>query len=155
MSELLEMEKIRQLKYRYFRCLDTNDWPEFEKCFTEDCKAAYSDGKLTFENRAEIVKFMSDNMSGDQFLSMHHGHHPEITLTGDSTATGIWYLEDLILDLKNRFKIFGAAIYSDEYRKVDGEWKISSIGYKRTFECGEPISEHLSVMSNMFSKAED
>jgi hypothetical protein len=32
----------------------------------------------------------------------------------------------------------GAAFYTDEYRKVDGEWKISHTGYKRTYEEIQP-----------------
>jgi hypothetical protein len=32
----------------------------------------------------------------------------------------------------------GTGIYSDEYVKVDGEWKISLTGYERIFEYTQP-----------------
>lgn len=152
MQELFEIEKIKQLKARYFRSLDTNDWDLFGSTLTEDCVARYSGGKYSFDSRAATVAFMSENMSGDKFLSMHHGHHPEIEITSDTTATGIWYLQDMVLDLNNNFRIYGAGIYDDKYRKVDGQWQISSTGYKRTFECGEPMGEGHMVMDNMFSE---
>lgn len=152
MNELLEMEKIKQLKARYFRSLDTNDWELFGSTLSDDCVARYSGGKYSFDGRAEVVKFMSENMSGDKFLSMHHGHHPEIELISETAATGVWYLQDMVLDLNSNFRIYGAGLYADEYVKVDGEWKISKTGYERTFECGEPLGEGHSVVDNMFAK---
>lgn len=152
MNELLEIEKIKQLKARYFRSLDTNDWALFGSTLTEDCVARYSGGKYAFEGRDATVAFMSENMSGANFLSMHNGHHPEIEICGATSASGVWYLQDIVIDLKSNFRIYGAGIYADEYRKIDGEWQISKTGYKRTFECGEPIGDGHMVMDNMFAK---
>jgi hypothetical protein len=61
-------------------------------------------------------------------------HHPEIRLTGDTTATGTWALEDYVVDTKHEITIHGAAFYEDRYVKQDGEWKIAHTGYERTFE---------------------
>ena len=152
MNELLEIEKIKQLKARYFRALDTNDWVLFESTFTPDCPASYSDGDLCFPDRASIVEFMRENLSGDRMLTMHHGHHPEIEIIDETTANGIWYLEDTVLALDANLRIYGAGIYDDGYTKVDGEWKISRIGYKRTFECMEPIGDNHVVQKNMFAQ---
>jgi hypothetical protein len=44
-NELLEIEKIKQLKARYFRALGTNDWTLFGSTLTEDCVARYSGEK--------------------------------------------------------------------------------------------------------------
>ncbi len=151
MKTLLEIEKIRQLKARYFRALDTNDWPLFSETMTSDCIGRYSDGDLSFDNRAGIVDFMKKNLSGDKMLTMHHGHHPEITIVDENSAQGIWYLEDTVIALESSVRIYGAAIYNDEYKKVNGEWLISQIGYKRTFECVEPLPEGHRVLKNMFA----
>ena len=69
-----------------------------------------------------------------RFLSSHKAHHPEIELTGPDTATGVWALEDIVIDLQWELDIRGAAFYEDEYVKVDGEWKIERTAYKRVFE---------------------
>ena len=152
MNELAEIEQIKLLKFRYFRSLDTNDWEEFGDTLAEDCVANYGDGEYSFDGRRAIVDFMSTNMSADTFLSMHNGHHPEITVAEDgATATGTWYLQDMILDLQNNVRLYGTGIYRDEYVKSDGQWRISVTGYARVFECVEPLGEHHKVVKNMFA----
>ena len=153
MDALTDIENIKNLKYRYFRTLDTNDWELFGDCLAEDCTASYGDGEYSFDGRKAIVDFMSANMSADTFLSMHNGHHPEIAVAGDgNSATGAWYLQDTILDLANKVRLYGTGIYNDRYVKVDGVWKIAHTGYSRIFECVEPLGEHHKVLKNMFNK---
>ena len=152
MQELYDIEKIKQLKARYFRALDTNDWTLFGDCLSEDCFANYSDGRLVLEGRDAIVGFMAKHMTGPNILSMHHGHTPEIELQDSDHASGIWYLQDMVMDLKSKTQMFGAAIYSDEYVRENGDWKISKTGYSRTFECYEPMPSELKVVKNMFVK---
>ena len=40
MVDLQEIEAIKRLKYRYFRCIDTKAWKELEDCFSEDASCA-------------------------------------------------------------------------------------------------------------------
>ncbi|MFK8021249.1 MAG: nuclear transport factor 2 family protein [Pseudomonadales bacterium] len=152
MNELLEMEQIRQLKARYMRSLDTNDWELFGSLFTEDCIAAYSGGKYSFEGRDAIVKFMSDNLSGENMLTLHQVHTPELEFFGELRAKGTWYLEDTVINLESKIRIYGAGIYHDEYRKINGKWYFSRTGYERTYECAEPLDPKHKVLQNMFSQ---
>ncbi len=46
-AELIEIEHIRQLKYRYLRFLDQKRWEDMAGLFTEDATAAYSGGKYS------------------------------------------------------------------------------------------------------------
>ncbi|WP_373863621.1 nuclear transport factor 2 family protein [Nocardia vermiculata] len=59
--------------------------------------------------------------------SAHHGHTPEITLTSNTTATGIWAMEDQLWwtngDVEEHLHGYGH--YHEKYRKVDGKWLIS------------------------------
>ena len=151
LAQLVAIEAIKQVKYRYFRALDCNEWELFASCLTEDCTAAYSDGKLRLEGRDAIVGFMRENMSGADFLSMHHGHHPEINIESSSVATGTWYLEDTIISLARGTRLYGAAIYEDRYRCENGEWRIAATGYRRTFEFVEPINPEAKLLNNMFA----
>ena len=150
MQDLYEIEQIKQLKGRYFRTLDTNDWELFGQCQTEDCKADYSDGRLKLEGRDAIVAFMSKHMSGPDLLSMHNGHTPEISLVDENTANGIWYLNDVVIDLRRRTQLVGAAIYKDQYRKDNDVWKISYTSYARTFEYYHPLRDDVTFVKNMF-----
>ena len=134
MSELNEIEAIKRLKYKYLRCLDLKQWQDLAECFTEDAVSAYSGGKYSFEGRDAIMDFLEKAMGAPSFLSSHTVHQPEIELTGETTATGIWALHDVVIETNADIVIQGAAFYRDEYVKVDGKWKIRSTGYERTYE---------------------
>ena len=134
MVDLHELESIKRLKYKYMRCIDEKLWDEMRSCFIEDATCSYSGGKYSFSGRDEIMKFMVEAMARKTFLSSHRVHHPEIDFTSNTTATGIWALEDSVIDEENEIALRGAAFYRDEYLKVDGEWKIKHTGYTRTFE---------------------
>jgi len=134
MQDLTEIEAIKRLKYKYLRCLDQKRWDELAECFSENATSAYSGGKFSFDGRDAIMDFLSKAMGADSFLSSHTVHHPEIELTSDSTATGTWALQDVVIETNAEIVIRGAAFYYDEYVKIDGEWKIQSTGYERTYE---------------------
>lgn len=125
-----DLEQIRQLKYRYLRTLDLKRWEEFADCFVADATGDYAG--LVFDSRDALVGFMREHM-GSGLISMHHAHHPEIAVDGD-TATGVWYLEDRVLVPEQRFVLEGAAFYSDRYVRTDDGWRIAHTGYQRTFE---------------------
>lgn len=134
LEELREIEAIKALKYRYMRSIDTKDWELMRRCFSADATTAYSGGKYAFLGIDAIMEFMIASMDRGSFLSSHRVHHPEIELTSDTTATGIWALEDYVVDTKHDLTIHGAAFYEDRYVKMDGVWKIQHTGYRRTFE---------------------
>jgi hypothetical protein len=137
-EELVEIEAIKRLKYRYIRCLDQKLWDEMESCFTEDATAAYSGGKYSFEGRDAILEFLVRSMGAETFLSCHRVHQPEIDLTGPGRAVGTWALDDVVIDTTWEITIRGAAFYTDEYVKVDGAWRIKATGYRRSFEEIQP-----------------
>ena len=154
MSDLNELEAIKRLKYKYLRCIDQKLWGELAECFTEDATSAYSGGRYSFTGRAQIMEFLEGAMGRDSFISSHRVHHPEIELTSENTARGIWALEDTVIDTEHQITIRGAAFYEDEYLKVDGEWKIKSTGYRRTFEEIEPRKDRpgLKLTDNCWAK---
>jgi SnoaL-like domain len=133
-QQLIEIEAIKQLKYRYQRCADLHDWSGLAECFADDAVCAYGDGAYTFEGRDQIIGFLRSLMDRDGLKSSHHVHHPEITLTSETTAAGVWALHDVAIDLDKDFLYEGAAYYHDRYVKVDGHWRIAHTGYKRVWE---------------------
>ena len=133
-EELVEIELIKQLKYKYMRCIDQKLWNELPKCFTERATCAYSGGKYAHEGRDAICSWLESSMGADSFHSSHRVHHPEIQLTSPTTATGTWALEDTVIETRFEISIRGAAFYEDRYVKEAGGWKIEHTGYARTFE---------------------
>ena len=134
---LEDAEQIRQLKYRYLRTLDTKDWSGFEECFLPEATADYAG--LAFADRAALVDYMRTNL-GPEIVTMHHCHHPEIEVDGD-TATARWYLHDQVISAAYEFRLEGAAFYDDTYRRTPEGWKVAHTGYTRTFEATYSLKE--------------
>lgn len=134
LEDLVDIERIKQLKYRYMRCLDQKKWDEISECFTENAVASYSAGKYHFEGRAKILEFFRASMDRKSFLSSHRVHQPEIRFEGSGRAIGIWALEDYVIDTERGITIHGAAFYTDNYVKSGSQWRIEKTGYERTFE---------------------
>lgn len=137
-EDLVEIEQIKRLKYRYARCLDLKLWDEIAECFTADAVAAYSGGGYSFEGREAITDFLRRSMGAETFHSSHKMHHPEIDLTGSHTATGVWALDDVVVMTDFELTIRGCSFYEDEYTKHDGTWRIKRTGYRRVFEEIQP-----------------
>ncbi len=134
-ADLVEIELIKRLKYKYMRCLDQKLWDEMADCLTDDAVASYSAGKYEYEGRDAILEFFRQAMGSTSFLSSHRVHHPEIELTSPTTAVGVWALDDVVVDASRDFGLCGAAFYRDEYVKErDGRWRIRRTAYERTFE---------------------
>jgi hypothetical protein len=147
-EDLVEIEAIKRLKYRYVRLLDLKEFDELETLFLEDATASYSDGAYSFEDRAGILEFLRSALGSTSMLTSHKVHQPEIELTGPDTATGVWGLEDVVILADAALTIRGAAFYADEYTKVDGEWRIRHTGYRRVFEEMGPRPADLKLTAN-------
>lgn len=133
-TDLAEIEAIKRLKYKYFRCLDRKEWESMAECFAEDAETAFDSGKYSFQGRDAIMGFLKEGLGSPKAISMHHGHHPEIDILSPTSARATWYLEDIVIFLEANLTLHGAGFYSDEYVKIDGQWKIQRTGYERTFE---------------------
>jgi hypothetical protein len=134
LEELSAIEAIVRLKHAYFRLLDTKHFDELGTLLTEDATSAYDSGRMSQQGREAIVGFLRQALGRPEIVTMHHGHHPEIVVTSAETATGTWYLEDRVIVHDQSFELHGTALYRDEYRKVNGHWRISHTGYERIFE---------------------
>ncbi len=133
-DDLVELELIKRLKYRYLRCLDQKDFDDIVGCFVPEATASYGGGSYTFESRDAIVEFLRTAMGPTTMLTSHRCHHPEIDLLGPDEATGMWALDDVVILTDHQLTIRGAAFYTDRYVKRDGTWLIAHTGYRRTYE---------------------
>jgi hypothetical protein len=145
---LVEIERIKQLKYRYARYLDTKEWAALRTLLTDDCVCDYSNGKYHHEGGDAVVAWIQKGMGAETFLSSHKMHHPEIVLTSDTTAVGIWALDDRVIDTQWKITIRGACFYRDEYVKQDGEWRIRHTAYRRVFEELEPRADTTTLTAS-------
>jgi hypothetical protein len=134
-----ELEAIGQLKARYCRFLDTKDVESWRGVFTSDVvvtldMAASIAGAdpMTAPALAGVDNFVPMVMGSlEKVATMHHCHTPEIALTSDTTATGIWAMEDLLIFGDGR-ELHGAGHYHETYEKQDGTWRIKTLHLTRT-----------------------
>src|SRR4029079_17248160 len=133
-ADLVAIELIQRLKYKSIPRLAQKKWDEMADCFTDEAVAEYSGGKYTYEGRDAILGFSRASLASRTFLSRHRVHHPEIDLTGPTTATGTWALEDVVIDATRDFMLRGAAFYTDAYVKQAGAWQIARTSYLRSYE---------------------
>ena len=133
-ERLVELERIKRVKYAYLRCIDQKEYEELRRLLTDDATAAYGGGRHTYAGADAIVGFISGAMADPSVHSSHRCTQPEITFLSDTEAEGRWALLDTVIDTRFDLTISGAAFYEDRYRKVDGQWRISHTGYKRTYE---------------------
>ena len=136
--DLVTLEEIRQLKYRYLRYVDQKRWDEMADVFTSGATVDYGTRALgepvKLAGRDEIIAFFRANL-GPEIITVHAAGQPEITVDG-GTATGSWRFEDTVIATEHRIVIKGAAFYQDRYERDadDGRWRIAHTGYVRTYE---------------------
>ena len=150
-DDLVEIEQIHQLKYRYVRCIDTKAWDELASLFAEDATASYGGGATTLDGRPAIMEFLTTSMASESMLTSHKVHQPEISLTGPAEATGVWALDDVVIMDDLGLVVRGASFYDDRYTKVDGQWLIAHTGYRRVFEEIEPRSPDVKLTASWWA----
>ena len=129
---LRDIEDIKQLKARYFRLLDTKQWDAWGQVFSTDAVMEVPEAGMVNNGRDEIVRNVGAALEGAR--TVHHGHMPEIELTGDDTARGIWAMYDYVewpeRDGK-RVGLRGFGHYHEDYVRQDGQWRIRRLRLDR------------------------
>ncbi len=152
LQQLSDFEDIRTLKHRYFRGIDTADIELLRPLFSEDVEIDYRGGsyRARLTGRDNMIEFLANSFHAGA-LAMHHGHMPEIALTGEDSAEGIWYLEDMFVLVDAGIKTEGTALYKDVYRREEGEWKIARSEYDRVIELISPLGSDVNVTAHYLS----
>ena len=124
MTDVDDIEAIRRLKARYFRTMDTKDWDGMRQVFTDDVVIDTSEaGGGVVSGADEFLAFLQEALDGA--VTVHQGHMPEIDLTSDTTATGIWALNDIVI-WPNGMRLDGYGHYHETYEKGADGWRIKS-----------------------------
>lgn len=132
-NDLVEIEQIRQLKARYFRSMDQKKWDQWEQVFCEDAVFDFTaEGAEPIHGRSAFREYLPPILEGVK--TVHHGHMSEIAITGETTATGIWSMEDMLWwpESQGGAHLWGMGWYYEKYRKDDdGQWRILELVLKR------------------------
>lgn len=125
LQRLVDIEEIKQLKARYFRTMDRKDWDGFGLVFASDAVLEVPEVDLVTSGRDAIVAFVSGAVGTAR--TVHHGHMPEIEITGPDSARGTWAMFDYVewdADGETRVGLHGYGHYVEDYVREDGQWRI-------------------------------
>jgi hypothetical protein len=152
-DRLLDIEEIKRLKYRYFRCFDTADVDGMRDVLHPEVTLSVVGGVYRFklEGRDAYLDMVRDGAHAEM-ITQHQGHHPEIDILSPTEARGIWYLQDSVWEFRRRLHITGTAFYRERYLKVDGRWTIREIEFERVHEIADPIETPPNVTMNYLEK---
>lgn len=131
---LLDIEAIKQLKASYFLYLDTKDWEAWRELFTTDLRVegTRQPPDIPRDQFVDGVRTALTNVK-----TCHQGHMPIIELTRPDTARGVWAMwDDLMFEPGHPWsegyaRRLGYGHYEEEYRRVDGQWRISFLRLAR------------------------
>ena len=140
LEELTQIEAIKQVKARYIRGVDEGNAASVRSILTEDCMLDYrgcfvdpASGRDFFPAMGIVLtgrNSFSSALNDLGIVSVHQVYTPEIELTGETTATGIWPMTDrLWFPLGGEWEwhqLTGYGHYYESYAKVDGSWLIAT-----------------------------
>lgn len=126
LARLQAIEAIKQLKARYLNACDQQDPAAVRACFAEGEVLIDMSYFGQCKNRDEFVDgIFVPRGCHDHVLDMHHCSNPEIEILGDDSARGLWSLNYRNINTLDQTVTLLSALYHDEYRRIDGEWKVS------------------------------
>ncbi|WP_278265647.1 nuclear transport factor 2 family protein [Nocardia sp. AG03] len=141
-ARLEAVAAITTVKHRYFRACDAKDPTGFLACFVAGAPLDYGPlGQHDAEGMAALFASIALRQvdGGPAVLDMHHGVHPDITVHDDTTASGRWTLKFRQVNLLTGTESVATGEYADEYRRVDGEWKIARSTFTQLWSITRPL----------------
>ena len=138
-DRLIALEDLRLLKARYFRFLDSKQWPEWLELFEPDFVGDFDHDSpgLVYRGREAFVSAIREALG--PALTLHHGHQPELEVLGPDTARGIWTMQDWLywpeggntVGVTGIRSLLGWGHYHETYRKTNGHWRIATLKLTR------------------------
>jgi hypothetical protein len=130
-EKILAIEEIKRVKSKYFYGLDHKDWDLWRReVFAPDGRLEVPEADMVCDGFDAILAYVTA-ACGDQ-VSVHHGHMPDIEITSDGTARGVWAMEDRLYRTKEQpladgsTHLHGFGHYHETYVRTPSGWRIAS-----------------------------
>jgi hypothetical protein len=122
LERLVAIEEIKNLKARRIRAMDEKRWADYEAMHAPDHVSDTYAGEPAIGAKANVerlAKVLED------VTSVHHAHTPEIIITSENTAEGVWAMEDMLFWKQGSEEhwLHGFGHYHERYRKNPGGWQ--------------------------------
>ena len=138
------IEDIKQLKAKYWRGVDMGDGDLVRSILAEDCVLDYrgccTDPITGVDHMPQmnlVMRGRSSWQTGNldapapgvpRLVTVHQGHQSEITITGETTASGIWVFSDRFFMPPGApfARLTGYGHYHETYEKLGGTWLLKT-----------------------------
>ena len=138
-QNLKDVEAIKQLHIRYVNDLTYGKWDDILNCFSEDSVLAVMMGQEPTKGKEKIKDIFMNQVAKSGKHSGREANmtlHPLVTVSGD-TAKSNWVIYFVTQpDQKKESLSVVQGIYDAEYKRVNGEWKISYLKWTPRFALG-------------------
>jgi hypothetical protein len=136
-AKLTAISAIKQLKAKYFLWVDTQDFDMLRKeVLHPDVTFQLSEFREEpFRSADEVLAMFAEGLAGKH--SVHHGHMPVIEILSETSAKGIWAMEDRIYwgapdaQQKGAMYLHGFGHYHETYGKTEAGWRIETVRLTR------------------------
>jgi len=137
-EKLLAIEAIKQLKARYFRCMDTKDFDGLAETFAPDACFSARSPKSRATGTARLADFtvtgrkdIMEKIMGRVLTAeiMHHGHMPEIEILSHAEARGVVAMESshwVMAEGRATAIVRSFGYYYDTYTCAQGRWQVQT-----------------------------
>lgn len=133
LQRFFDLEAIKTLKARYCRHIDSKQWDLLPEIFADDVRFDGFASAPTGSDGAAFVRGVSSRLK--EAFTYHHCHTPEIHFLDDNTARGVWLMADYLEwpepiglpDAPKARGMYGFGYYEEEYRRIDGAWKMAHL----------------------------
>lgn len=133
-ARLDALNEIQLLVYRWFTAIDMQDWGAFDAGIADDilidnsgvARRIITSESGIYRGRSEVIAWAKRCTDGA--VSVHQVMMPQIELLSESSAKGVWTLEDRVHWPEETpvRRLHGHGHIHDTYTRVDGAWKLGS-----------------------------
>ena len=122
-----DREQIGDVLVRYATGIDTQDWPLFRSCFTDDVRADYGD--IGVWNDVEAITEFMRVTHATMPSTKHMLSNVAITLSGDTASARTYVHAVLVVTAEPEISVDAIGQYDDELVRTSDGWRIRA----RTF----------------------
>jgi len=117
---------IQDLRHRYWLAIVERDLETMLGCYAEDAHSQFGVG-MDFKGLHDLRSFYEKQMSNPELAAqIPFGTNGLVKVIDETHASGSWLISVVIVKHNEERGTRTNVRYHEEYRKIDGIWKISS-----------------------------
>lgn len=131
-ATLEAIEAIKVLKAKYFFSCDSKRPDLVRECFADGAVDLRYGRVGDFTAADDMVAVFERLACEEHIVEMHHAQNPRISIQSATEASATWGLYYFLVDTRQQTATQLGGFYEDEYRCIEGDWKITGSAFHLT-----------------------